>query len=76
MAAIKNATYRKVINRGFTPVRYRTDYGVYHGWVEKIGRKLIHFRYADGHVRRVSKSEARYMTVIDKQGHSQGGFQA
>lgn len=64
MPMINNPTIRKVRNRGFTPVVYHTDEGMYSCWVEKEGRKLLHVRFADGRVRRVPKTEARYMKEI------------
>lgn len=65
---IKQPTYRKVINRGFTPIQYHTRWGQYSCWIEKIGTKLIHVRFTDGRLRRVPKSEARHMKAIDKRG--------
>ena len=67
---IKQPTYRKVINRGFTPIRYHTNCGQQFCWIEKIGTKLLHVRFVDGRLRRVPKSEARYMKTIDKRGAS------
>lgn len=68
MCAIKMPTYRKVVNRGFTPILYHTSYGQQSCWIEKVGRKLIHVRFTDGRLRRVAKSEVRYMKAINKQG--------
>ena len=65
---MKNPTYRKVINRGFTPIRYRTNTGTVFCWVEKTGRKLLHVRFTDGRLRRVPMAEKRYMTEINKRG--------
>ena len=39
---IKNATIRKIRNRGLTPIQYRAPDGVYYGYVEKRGRKWMH----------------------------------
>lgn len=64
MAAIKNPTVRKVKNRGYTPIWYHTDHGQYPCWIEKEGTKLLHVRFTDGRLRRVPKSERRYMEVI------------
>ena len=65
---IKQPTYRKVINRGFTPIRYYTDGEHKFCWIEKVGTKLIHVRFVTGRLRRVRKSEARYMKAINKHG--------
>lgn len=65
MAKIKNPTVRKVRNAGFEPVVYHTDHGQESCWIEKVGRKLLHVRFAgDQRLRRVPKSERRYMRVI------------
>ncbi len=39
--AIKNPTSRKVVNRGYRPVRVWLD-GWYNGWQVKSGRKYDH----------------------------------
>ena len=70
MAAITQPTYRKVINRGFTPIQYHTNHGQYSCWIEKVGTKLIHVRFTDGCLRRVPKSETRYMKATTKNGHT------
>ena len=58
---IKDPTLRKVKNRGFEPVRYRTDIGFRNGWIYKRGNKLTHlYLIGLGH-RRVPHSEERYM---------------
>lgn len=61
---IKNPTLRKVRNRGFEPVSYYTDYGECACWIEKEGTKLLHVRFVDGTLRRVPKSERRYMRAL------------
>ena len=40
---IKDATVRKVRNRGFTPVWYHSPYGWTAGWIYKTGRDWVYF---------------------------------
>ena len=41
---IKNATVRKVRNRGYTPITVHImNYGFVSGWVYKKGTKWLHF---------------------------------
>ena len=40
---IKDATVRKVKNRGFTPVWYHSPYGQTAGWIYKTGREGVYF---------------------------------
>lgn len=68
MSRITLPTYRKVINRGFTPILYHTDQGQFSCWIERAGPKWIHVRFTDGSVRRVRHSELRYMKALDKDG--------
>jgi len=63
-AMIKHPTIRKVRNRGFTPVVYHTDRGQLSCWIEKTGTKRLHVRFTDGTMRRVPKSEQRYMRAL------------
>ena len=67
---MKNPTYRKVVNRGFTPIQYHTRYGQYTCWIEKVGRKLLHVRFTDGRLKKVPMTETRYMKAIDKRGNT------
>lgn len=56
-------TYRKVLNRGFTPCWYKTDNGERVGFIEKRGTKWMYFRFtADDTRKRIPLSEERYMT--------------
>jgi len=61
---IKNATIRKVRNRGFTPVRYHHDTGVHNGWIFKEGTKWNHATFPSlGNVR-ISKSDMRFVREL------------
>ena len=40
---IKDATIRKVKNRGWKPVTYHSDHGYTTGWIYKEGTKWFHF---------------------------------
>ena len=56
-------TYRKVLNKGFTPCWYKTDHGSRIAWVEKTGREWMYVRFASDNLRkRLPLSEQRYMT--------------
>ena len=58
-------TYRKVLNRGFTPCWYKTDHGSRIAWVEKDGKQVdvcpLCFRQLR---KRLPLSEQRYMTPL------------
>ena len=60
----KRMTTRKVRNRGWTPIRYRTADEVRHGWIVKRGRKLLHIHLIGIGNRRVPLEEERYMTEV------------
>ena len=56
-------TYRKVLNKGFTPCWYRTDRGTFVAWVEKEGPKWMYVRFNhDGLRRRRPVGDKKYMT--------------
>lgn len=56
-------TYRKVLNRGFTPCWYHTDRGIMVAWVEKQGPKWMYVRFNhNGQRKRLPVSELRYFT--------------
>jgi hypothetical protein len=56
-------TYRKVLNKGYTPCWYHTDRGIVVAWIEKTGRKYIYVRFNhDGKLRRRPISEQKYFT--------------
>lgn len=57
-------TYRKVINRGFTPCWYHTDEGNRVAWIEREGPKWLSVRFATGERKRRPVSEKRYMTAM------------
>jgi hypothetical protein len=64
-AAIKDPTIRKVRNRGFTPVRYRTELGVHHGWIARRGTKWIYFySVTEDRELQLDPSEERHMTEV------------
>ncbi len=63
-ALLKTPTRRKVINRGFEPVRYRTDEGAFNGWIEKRGPKYLHCYFPSLGRKRVLLSEERHMVAI------------
>lgn len=62
---IKDPTIRKLRNRGLTPLRYQTNGGFYHGWIEKRGRKKLRF-YCIAMRRAITLplAEERYMKEI------------
>lgn len=55
-------TYRKVLNRGFTPVWYHTNRGIVAAFIITRGRKWMKVGFSDGRTRRVKLTEERYMT--------------
>ena len=56
-------TYRKALNKGFTPCWYMTEHGSRIAWVEKEGSKWMTIRFASDNTRkRLPLSEQRYMT--------------
>jgi len=55
-------TYRKVVNRGFTPVWYKTNHGSVAAYIIARGRVWMKLGFSDGRVRKVRLSEERYMT--------------
>jgi len=55
-------TYRKVLNREFTPVWYHTNRGNVAAFIITRGRKWMKIGFSDGRTRRVKLSEERYMT--------------
>ena len=63
--AIRNPTVRKVRNRGYTPIRYRTANGCHTGWIiHQTRTKLIIRLVGEERNRRVDIGERRYMTEI------------
>lgn len=64
---MKAPTARKVRNRGFEPLRYRTDEGAFTCWIvrETPTRIRVHFIDAtSGHERWLPKGELRYMSAL------------
>jgi hypothetical protein len=63
---IKNATTRKVRNRGLTPIRYHDGSGYRHGWIVQEGaRGTLTIRLiGDERNRRLSRDEVRYVTQL------------
>lgn len=55
-------TYRKVLNKGFTPCWYMTDHGSRVAWIEKQGRKWMTVRFSTGERKRCPISETRFLT--------------
>ena len=55
-------TYRKVLNRGFTPVWYHTNRGRVAAFIITRGRKWMKVGFSDGGTRKVKLTEERYMT--------------
>lgn len=64
MGKIKNPTLRKVRNRGYMAVWYHMNNCQRPCWIEKEGTKLLHVRFPTGELKRVPKSERRYMEEI------------
>lgn len=62
---IKDPTTRKVLNRGFVPVRYRTSDGNVHGWVESRGTKWLKFwSITDDRLLTLPLEEERFMRSV------------
>lgn len=61
---IKNITKRKVRNRGYTPVRYRTPRQAVNGFVVKRGRKWMTFYSPATGRRRLPLDEEQYMEEL------------
>ena len=55
-------TYRKVVNRGFTPVWYKTNHGRVAAFIITRGRTWMKIGFSDGTTRRVRRTEECYMT--------------
>lgn len=65
---MKEPTSRKCRNRGLTPIRYRGQDQVHHGWIVERrtrGALTIHIVGEDRN-RRLSADEARYVTEYDE----------
>jgi hypothetical protein len=54
-------TYRKILNRGFTPVWYHTTHGQVAAFIITRGRKWMKVGFSDGRTRRVRLEEQRHM---------------
>ena len=61
---IKNPTTRKVRNRGFTPISYRSDDGVYSGGIYKETPKFFFARFPGLGRKKLEKSELRYVRYL------------
>lgn len=61
---LKEPTLRKVRNRGWEPIAYRTDSGVLNGWVVKRGRKWIHCYFVSTGRKKVKITEERYFRKL------------
>ena len=57
-------TIRKAKNRGFEPVRWRSDYGAFNGWIKKRGRKWMHCYFPSLGRKRLLLTEERYMVRL------------
>ena len=64
VSQIKNPTTRKVKNRGFTPIAYHSDNGVYNGWIYKETPKFAFARFPGLGRKRLEKSELRYVRYL------------
>ena len=64
LSKIKNPTTRKVKNRGFTPIAYHTENGVYNGWVYKQTPKYTFARFPALGRKRLEKSELRFVRYL------------
>jgi len=53
---IKDATIRKVKNRGWKPVTYHSDHGFTTGWIYKEGTKWFHFYSPSLGKKRIAKN--------------------
>ena len=61
---IKNPTTRKVRNRGFTPISYRSDDGVYNGWIYKQTPTYTFARFPALGRKKLSKAELRFVREL------------
>ena len=61
---LKNPTVRKVKNRGWEPVRWRSTDGVYHGFIVRRGTKYLHCYFFALGRKRLPLIEERYMKEI------------
>ena len=60
---IKDPTYRKILNRGFTPVRYYTKNGGWqHGWIYAASRKYFSVNFMT-HTKRISMDDPNLIEV-------------
>lgn len=57
-------TIRKAENRGFEPVRWRSDEGAFNGWIEKRGRKYLICYFTSIGQKKLPLEEERHMTSI------------
>lgn len=60
----ESPTVRRARNRGFEPVRYRSEHEVLNGWIEKRGRKWLHCFFPGAGRKKLRKDEERYMTPL------------
>ena len=60
----KTPTSRKVRNRGFTPIAYHSDNGVYNGWIYKETPKFSFARFPGLGRKKLEKSELRYVRYL------------
>ena len=61
---IKNPTSRKVRNRGFTPIAYHGDNGVYNGWIYKQTPTYTFARFPALGRKKLSKAEMRFVREL------------
>ena len=61
---LKNPTRRKVVNRGFKPVRYQHTTGFHNGWIEKEGRIWMVCYFPSLGRKRLRLDEKQYMEAI------------
>ena len=61
---IKNPTTRKVRNRGFTPISYHSDNGVYSGWIYKQTPTYTFARFPALGRKKLSKAEMRFVREL------------
>lgn len=62
---MKNPTTRKIRNRGWTPIRYRTEDEVRHGWeVCRDSKRITVHLVGDDRPRRLLLTEDRYIEVL------------
>jgi len=63
--AIREPTTRKIRNRGWTPIRYRTEDEVRHGWqIERDERAIRIQLVGEDRARRLPLSEARFIEAL------------